>query len=58
MLQHHKGKVYTVLKKQKQNKKQKNTHTINSVCVLDAELDCFEDSIWKKRFWANKDEPF
>ena len=39
MLQHHKGKVYTLLKK---NKK-KHTHTQLTPCVLDAELDCFED---------------
>ena len=46
MLQHHKGKV---------------PHSIKQLtpCVLDAELDCFEDfELKKKIFWANKDRPF
>ena len=57
MLQHHKGKVYTLLKKTKtKQNKQKNkkhtpphTHTQLTPCVLDAELDCFEDFNPKKK---------
>ena len=51
MLQHHKGKIYTLLNKTKQNKtKNKKPHTQLTPCVLDAELDCFEDFNLKKDF--------
>ena len=36
--------IYLIKKKNKnKNKKKKHTHTQLTPCVLDAELDCFED---------------
>ena len=55
--------IYLIKKKKKKERKthtHTHTHTQLTPCVLDAELDCFEDfnPKKKKRFWANKDEPF
>ena len=70
MLQHHKGKVgvpYSIkitkimIIKQNKTKTKTNKQTKNQLtfCVLDAELDYFEDfELKKKRFWANKGGPF
>ena len=62
MLQHHKGKVPHSVKTilivfTEWGTSASSTQGVKTPCVLDAELDCFEDFELKKKNWANKDGP-